>query len=134
MNGPEGGGRSLKGIIWGIITPQPFMMSTDTMGKINFFNGDSKKTIPKFKKDNPKLFFDLICIDGDHSYFGAKSDLSNVIDMIKIGGFLVFDDTNSFEHPYLKNVWKKNIKKRDNFICKEFNELGLGVSIAVRIF
>lgn len=103
-------------------------------GKIYFFNGDSKKLIPKFKKNNPNIFFDLICIDGDHSYYGAKIDLSNTFEIVKIGGFLVFDDTNSFEHPYLKNVWKKNIKKRDNFICKEFNELGLGVSIAVRIF
>lgn len=103
-------------------------------GSVKFFNGDSKLTIPKFKKDYPNNYFDIICVDGDHSYLGASTDLKNVLEIIKIGGFLIFDDTNSFEHPFLKNVWKKNVKNKSNFITKEFNEHGLGVSIAVRIF
>lgn len=103
-------------------------------GKIYFFDGNSRKTIPEFKKKNPNIFFDLICVDGDHSYYGATKDLDNVLGMIKIGGFLIFDDTNSFEHPFLKNVWTNVVKKRDDFITCEFNELGLGVSIATRIY
>jgi len=103
-------------------------------GKIHFINGNSQKTIPEFKSKNPNIFFDLICIDGDHSLNGATKDLSNVIEMLKIGGYLILDDTNSFEHPFLKNVWKKLVKKRDDFISVEFNELGLGVSIATRIY
>jgi len=103
-------------------------------GNVEFFNGDSKITIPNFKKKFPNIYFDMICIDGDHSYNGAKKDLLNVIDLLKIGGYLIFDDTNSFEHPFLSEVWKKIVKSRDNFITQEFNEHGLGVSIAVRIF
>lgn len=103
-------------------------------GKIHFFDGKSQKTIPNFKKNNPKVFFDLICIDGDHSFYGAKKDLTSLIEMLKIGGFLVFDDTNSFEHPFLKDLWFNVVKKRDDFITCEFNELGLGVSIATRIY
>ena len=103
-------------------------------GKIYFHDGNSRITIPKFKKENPKIFFDLICVDGDHSLIGASKDLKNVIDMLKIGGFLIFDDTNSFEHPFLKSVWHKIVKKRDNLISSEFNEHGLGVSIATRLF
>tara|TARA_B100000925_G_scaffold283508_1_gene257476 strand:- start:2122 stop:2952 length:831 start_codon:yes stop_codon:yes gene_type:complete len=103
-------------------------------GKIHFYNGNSRKKIPEFKKNNPRLFFDLICVDGDHSLFGATVDLHNVIKMLKIGGYIIFDDTNSFEHPFLKNVWKNTFKNRDDFITKEFNELGLGVSIATRIY
>ena len=103
-------------------------------GKIHFFNGNSRKTIPQFKLKNQNIFFDLICVDGDHSFYGAAVDLRNTIEMLKIGGYLIFDDTNSFEHPFLKNVWKNTFKNRDDFITKEFNELGLGVSIATRIY
>jgi len=103
-------------------------------GAVNFFDGDSKTSIPKFKKNYPKIYFDMICIDGDHTYKGAQKDLLNVIDMVKIGGYLIFDDTNSFEHPFLKDVWNKVVKGRDNYITQEYNEHGLGVSIAVRLF
>ena len=103
-------------------------------GKIYFYNGNSRETIPKFKVKNPKIYFDLICIDGDHSFYGASKDLDNVIEILKIGGYLVFDDSNSFEHPFLKTVWLSKIKKRSDFITTEFNELGLGVSIATRIY
>lgn len=103
-------------------------------GKVHFFNGNSRKTIPEFKKNNPNVYFDLICVDGDHSRYGAIKDLNNVLEMLKIGGFLIFDDTNSFEHPFLKKIWNKKLKKRDDFISAEFNELGLGVSIATRIY
>ena len=103
-------------------------------GKIHFYNGNSRKKIPEFKKNNQNLFFDLICVDGDHSFYGATVDLRNVIEMLKIGGYVIFDDSNSFEHPFLKNVWKNIFKNRDDFITKEFNELGLGVSIATRIY
>ena len=103
-------------------------------GDVNFFSGDSKYTIPQFKKKITPVYFDMITIDGDHTYAGAKKDLLNVIDILKIGGYLIFDDTNSFEHPYLKDVWKKIVISRDNFITNEFNEHGLGVSIGVRLF
>ena len=58
-------------------------------------------------------------------------NLITILGMIKIGGFLIFDDTNSFEH-LLKNIWNDKIKKSD-FISMEFNEHGLGVSIATNI-
>lgn len=123
----------------GIENPGPIIVKKELKkvkhkGKIHFFNGNSRKTIPKFKLANPDVFFDLICVDGDHSLHGATIDLRNIIGMLKIGGYLIFDDTNSFEHPFLKNVWKNTFKNRDDFITKEFNELGLGVSIATRIY
>ena len=65
----------------------------------------------------------MICIDGDHSYYGAKIDLSNTFEIVKIGGFLVFDDTNSFEHPYLKNVWKKILRKETILFVKSLMNL-----------
>jgi predicted O-methyltransferase YrrM len=123
----------------GVENPGPIIVKKELKkvkhkGKIHFFNGNSRKTIPEFKLKNPNVFFDLICVDGDHSFYGATVDLRNIIEMLKIGGYLIFDDTNSFEHPFLKNIWKNTFKNRDDFITKEFNELGLGVSIATRIY
>ena len=101
-------------------------------GKISFVNGDSKKTVPKFFKDNPDTYFDVITVDGDHSIGGAIKDLNNVMPRLKIGGILVFDDISSQEHSYLSQVWVKQVKNRSNFYTYEFDDLGLGVAIAIR--
>ena len=108
------------------------MKNIGHLGNINFFNGDSKKTLPIFFKQNPNLYFDLICVDGDHSYHGSKSDLLNIVNRVKIGGAIIFDDINSEEHPFLLQVWKKYIMSRDDFSTVEFNEHGLGVGLAIR--
>ena len=101
-------------------------------GNVEFIDGDSKKTIPKFFRDNPNIFFDVITVDGDHSLVGASKDLRNVKDHLKIGGILVFDDISSQEHPYLKKVWEREIKSLDNFYTWEFSDLGLGIAFAIR--
>ncbi|RPF75040.1 MAG: class I SAM-dependent methyltransferase [Rickettsiales bacterium TMED289] len=102
------------------------------VGNIDFINGDSKKTVPKFFKENEDLYFDVITVDGDHSLGGAKRDLNNVISRLKIGGILVFDDISSHEHSYLNKTWHKQIKKRKNFYTYEYTDLGLGIAIAIR--
>lgn len=101
-------------------------------GSLKIIDGDSKKTIPSFFKENPDLYFDVITIDGDHSIKGAKRDLNNTVKRLKIGGVIIFDDISSQEHPYLKKVWEKNIKNRDNLYSFEFDEIGLGVAFAIR--
>lgn len=42
--------------------------------------------------------YDIIYIDGDHSFEGALSDLTNYSLMVKNGGFLVIDDSNCEMH------------------------------------
>lgn len=37
--------------------------------------------------------FDLLIIDGDHSYEGVKADIDNYLPMLRKGGFLVLHDT-----------------------------------------
>lgn len=101
-------------------------------GKIEFVNGDSKKTVPSFFKSNKDLYFDVITVDGDHSIGGAKLDLNNVIKRLKVGGVLVFDDISSQEHPYLAKVWLKQIKNRKDFYTYEYDDLGLGVAIGIK--
>lgn len=42
-----------------------------------------------------KIFgpFDLILVDGDHSYAGLTADLKNYLPMLAVGGFLILHDT-----------------------------------------
>ena len=108
------------------------LQKVNFQGNISFIDGDSKKTVPKFFKENPDIYFDVITVDGDHSIGGAQKDLNNVIKRLKIGGILVFDDISSQEHPYLAKVWEKEIRDRSNFYTYEFGDVGLGVAIAIR--
>lgn len=104
----------------------------DFQGKVNFINGDSKTTVPNFFKENPNLFFDLITIDGDHSLKGAYRDIKNVLPRLKIGGAIVFDDISSHEHIYLKKLWTKEIKNKNNFYSYEFTDTGLGIAVGIK--
>lgn len=104
----------------------------DFQGKANFINGDSKTTVPNFFKENPNLFFDLITIDGDHSLKGAYRDIKNVLPRLKIGGAIVFDDISSHEHLYLKKLWTKEIKNKNNFYSYEFTDTGLGIAVGIK--
>lgn len=101
-------------------------------GPREFINGDSRDTVPKYFKDNPDKFFDIITVDGDHTDEGAKVDLRNVKDRVKVGGLLVFDDTSNLSHPGLSAVWKNEIGRDPRFATAEFNEIGFGIGIAVR--
>jgi len=44
-----------------------------------------------------KLPIDILIIDGDHSYKGAKEDFENYIKFVKKGGYIFFHDTISWE-------------------------------------
>ena len=61
-------------------------------GKLELILGDSKKTIPEFGKDNPNEKFDLIFIDGNHSYVGAKTDIENCKQLAHKDTIVILDD------------------------------------------
>lgn len=48
-----------------------------------FLDGDSKVKIPEYFADNPEIF-DVIFIDGDHSFMGCWQDMVNCIDYCEI--------------------------------------------------
>jgi len=54
-------------------------------------NSQSVEAI-QYVKDKGMLF-DIIFIDGDHSYGGVKLDTINYIEFLKPGGFVIFHDT-----------------------------------------
>ncbi len=100
-------------------------------GNITLVEGNSKKTVPQYLKDN-NIFFDIITVDGDHTRKGAKIDLKNVIPNLKVGGFLVFDDIINPWHTQLENLWDKMVVKNERFLSFSFDEFGYGVGIAIK--
>jgi hypothetical protein len=96
-----------------------------------FLDGDSKQTIPTLI-DNHTNFFDLILVDGDHSYGGGMADLVNVLPLCKSNGFILFHDIVHPAHQYLEKCFDEFIDEHKDFIKyseKMKDHLGIGVII-----
>lgn len=93
-------------------------------------------TIFKGRSDNDNiikaasgLLYDVVYIDGDHSYGGCYGDLINYASLVKHGGYLVIDDCNTeMSMPFgffqgIEDVYKAKaewwLKNKDQweFIC-----------------
>jgi len=53
--------------------------------------------------------FDLVYIDGGHDYETVVSDINLVKEIVKIGGFVVTDDSSCYKNIYELNVFKGHI-------------------------
>jgi len=94
--------------------------------------GNSSQTLPAFWADaaNPQ-YFELINIDGDNSYEGAKSELDIAFEHLAPGGTLVFDDINHPAHPELKGLWEEYKIKFSDYLFIEDSYVP-GTAIAFR--
>ena len=59
-----------------------------------------------------KSIYEVLIIDGDHSYAGVKSDFINFAPFVKRGGYIIFDDYGSSDWPDVKEFVDKSV--RDN--------------------
>jgi cephalosporin hydroxylase len=70
--------------------------------------GDQYTIINKFSTQDEALMeaakkqYNLLIIDGDHSYSGVKYDFFNYRGMVKRGGYIIFDDYNTSDWPEIK--------------------------------
>ena len=101
-------------------------------GVVEFVEGDSHVTLPRYFAEHPDAAFDLITVDGDHSDRGAAQDLADVLPRLKIGGAIVFDDIAHPAHPGLRDVWQRLVEADRRFSTWSFDSVGFGVGFALR--
>jgi hypothetical protein len=102
---------------------------------IEFYQGDSRITVPEFKKTN-KDKFDYVLVDGGHSDETASVDLENVVDLVSQGGIIVFDDisaTLESDGFNIKPTWERFKKNHFNEFKWNEDPAGKGTAWAIKI-
>lgn len=69
-------------------------------GRREFLDGNSRDTIPALMPEQAEAF-DLVLVDGDHSYEGGMADLENTWPLVRPGCCVVFHDILHPAHPDL---------------------------------
>jgi predicted O-methyltransferase YrrM len=83
----------------------------------NLILGDSRKTIPTYLKNNKHIKFDVIFIDGGHSYEIAKADMENCFYLAHKDTIVILDDTiftQGWEKPYTigpTRTWMEHLQQ-----------------------
>lgn len=108
------------------------MMRLGALQRPNLIMGDSHVTLPAFwnTSGNPDMF-ELIFIDGDHSYAGAKLDLELAFKHLAPGGALLFDDIAHISHPDLYPLWQEFKARHPEFLFIE-DLSGNGTAVAFK--
>jgi FkbM family methyltransferase len=70
---------------------------------------NSKSALSEAKKNK----YDVLVIDGDHSYGGVKYDFENYCDMVSKQGIIIFDDYMSEEWPGVTKYIDEEVKFSD---------------------
>jgi hypothetical protein len=95
-------------------------------GRRAYLDGNSRDTIPALYPEKLNTF-DLVLVDGDHSYDGAITDLNNVWPLARWGGAIVFHDICHPAHPDLRKCFDDFV---DQYLApSKVIEEGYGVGI-----
>lgn len=94
--------------------------------------GNSHDTLPAFWENpaSPQLI-DLIYIDGDHTYEGAKLDLDLAFLHLADSGVLIFDDIDHSSHPELYPLWNEYKNRYPEYLFIE-DHAGNGTACAFK--
>jgi glycosyltransferase involved in cell wall biosynthesis len=60
--------------------------------------------------------YDLLILDGDHSYAGVKADFENYAKFVRRGGYVLFDDYGSNDWPEVKKYVDEEILGRGDVV------------------
>lgn len=96
-------------------------------GRRAFLDGNSRDTIPALMPEKAEAF-DLVLVDGDHSYEGAMADLVNTWLLVKPGGCVVFHDITHPAHPDLMRCFDAFTKLHRMPHTIITDDYGLGVA------
>jgi predicted O-methyltransferase YrrM len=88
------------------ISPMIVLENVDKLNPHNNFYkyiiGNSQLPQTKYELLDTVKDIDILFIDGDHSYYGLKNDFELYNDMVKQGGYIIFDDYN--DHKFSPEV------------------------------
>lgn len=87
------------------------------MPHVNIIKSDSSTYLSRVKN----YYYDIIYIDGDHSYNGVKKDLENAFFKVKNGGYIMGHD---YEINVAKgyNLYNFGVKKAVDEFCVKYNQ------------
>jgi hypothetical protein len=84
---------------------------------VKLIKSDSSSYLRSIEND----YYDIIYIDGDHSYTGVKNDLSESFYKIKNGGYIMGHDYE-MNMDKAKNVYNFGVKKAVDDFCMIYNQ------------
>lgn len=70
-------------------------------------------TAPEAIEAASKQKYDVLIIDGDHSYAGVKADFENYVKTVKLGGYIIFDDYSAADWPAVQQYVDAEIESCD---------------------
>lgn len=106
------------------------MLAAGAGRKPTLIVGSSSKTVPEFFRNHPPA--DLITVDADHTYIGAKRDLDICFANLAPGGMLIFDDIYHPQFPELAGLWNEyKASLAGSYIFIE-DPTATGTAIAIR--
>jgi predicted O-methyltransferase YrrM len=82
-------------------------------GEVRFLDGDSKELVPKLIELDPAEIFDLVLVDGDHSFGRYTLDMQNAWPLLAYWGYMVVDDLAHPAHPYILNEFDTFAKSHE---------------------
>jgi hypothetical protein len=91
---------------------------------INIYKSESSCFLEKQMDDK----YDIIYIDGDHSYKGVKNDLISAYNKIKDGGFIMGHDY-AINLKKTSHIYKFEVKKAVNDFCKEYKQNIIAIAL-----
>lgn len=87
-----------------------YLKSNFSNTNFEFIEGDSTQEVPKWilQNSDKTSTFDVVHVDGGHTEHCILNDLKNAIQLVKVGGLVIIDDTNI---PYISNLVDKYISE-----------------------
>ena len=96
---------------------------------VRYFRGNSDEILPYLRRD----YFDLVFIDGNHSYKNVKRDIENAMLITRIGGIVCGDDLEMQKPELEQSIDLDKIRITEDDTPKEYMTINahLGVTMAV---
>jgi hypothetical protein len=96
-------------------------------GRREFLDGNSRDTIPALMPEQAEAF-DLVLVDGDHSYEGGMADLVNTWPLVQPGCCVLFHDISHPAHPDLLACFEEFVVKHGAIREVIYADYGVGVA------